>query len=250
MNNANLSGTAALVTGAASGLGRATALRLQEAGAHVIGMDLRASEPTPYELVLGDISDTEVVKTALGAVAATGAPLRAVVNCAGVRSSMPVISVDGPHSLEEFRRVLEVNLVGTFNVTRLAADFMAKQIADDDGVRGAIVNTASIAAYEGLPNQAAYTASKAAIAGLTLQLARDLAPHGIRVNAIAPGVMETPILSGLTPARREALHADVILPKRLGRPEEFAELTLSILSNVYMNGAVVRIDGALRMSRG
>ncbi|WP_378143956.1 SDR family oxidoreductase [Cnuibacter sp. UC19_7] len=247
-DNGVLHGVAAFVTGASSGLGEATARLLRARGALVVGADLRPSEND--QIVACDVADEESVRSALEVVGGLGFPLRYVVNCAGIRSSTRVLSEAGPHPLAEFRRVLDVNLVGTFNVTRLAAEMIARTDSDDEGGRGAIVNTASIAAYEGLPGQAAYAASKAAVAGMTITLARDLAEHGIRVNSIAPGVIDSPLLDGLTPDRRRKLSEDVVFPTRLGTPDEFAELAAFLLTARYINGEVVRIDGGLRMARG
>lgn len=247
---APLAQTAALVTGAASGLGRAAAQRLRQAGAEVVGIDLGAVPDAEFEIIHGSVADPEVVDRALDRIGRTGIALRTVVNCAGVRSFRRLISDEGPFPLNHFREVLEVNLMGTINVTSRAAMVMAAQPPAPDGVRGVVVNTSSIAAYDGLPGQAAYTASKAAVAGLTLQLARDLAEHAIRVVAIAPGVMETPMLSTLTDERRLTLTESVVFPPRLGRPSEFAELLLALVLNPYVNGEVIRVDGALRMTRG
>ena len=247
---APLAGTAAIVTGAASGLGLTTATQLREAGAKVVGIDLDDAVDSEVNMVTGSIANPNIVDSALERVKDFGLPLRTVVNCAGIRSFRRVVSEDGPFPLDHFRNVLEVNLVGTFNMASRAANEMALQEPDDDGVRGVIINTASIAAYEGLPGQSAYTASKAAVAGLTLQLARDLSEHGIRVLAIAPGVMETPILATITEERKTALTNDVVLPRRLGKSEEFAQLVLALILNPYMNGEVVRLDGALRMNNG
>jgi len=246
-----LEGATALVTGASSGLGAATVRTLHESGVRVIGADLRASNgPHNQRVVACDVTDEDSVRAVLEVALDPDRPLRYVVNCAGIRSATRVLSDAGPHSLSEFRRVLEVNLLGTFNVTRLAAEVMARTSADEDGGRGAIVNTASIAAYEGLPGQAAYAASKAAVAGMTITLARDLAEYGIRVNTIAPGVIDSPLLDELTPERRELLSQDVVFPRRLGSPSEYAALAAFILSSRYINGEVIRLDGGLRMSRG
>jgi NAD(P)-dependent dehydrogenase (short-subunit alcohol dehydrogenase family) len=247
----DIAGTSALVTGGASGLGRATAELLLERGARVVLFDLptSAGEAVARELgeaatfVPGDVTSED---DARAAVAAAG-DLRIAVNCAGIGSGARIVGRDGPYPLERFRRVIEVNLVGTFNVLRLAAARMAEQ-EPVDGERGVIVNTASIAAFEGQVGQAAYTASKAGIVGLTICAARDLASLLIRVCTIAPGTMDTPLLGGLDERFRQSLAEAIPHPRRLGRPPEFAALAAHIVENQLLNGETIRLDGALRMA--
>jgi NAD(P)-dependent dehydrogenase (short-subunit alcohol dehydrogenase family) len=232
----------ALVTGAASGLGAATAARLRAESLHVVGFD-RA----PGAEAAGDVLDEAAVDAAVGRCI-EAAPLRVAVACAGVGSAGRLLGRDGPLPLETFRRTVDVNLVGAFNTLRLAAAAMARNDADDDGQRGVIVLTASIAAFDGQIGQVAYAASKAGIAGIVLPAARDLARDGIRVVAIAPGIFDTPLLAALPEAAREALGAAVPNPARLGRPDEFAALVWHIVSNPMLNGETIRLDGALRMA--
>lgn len=235
----------ALVTGGASGLGRAAALALKARGFRVVVLDLK---PGPDDLlyVEGSVAEEEDVRRAVER-AVGEAPLFALVNAAGVAHAEKVLTREGPHGLAAFRRVLEVNLLGTFNALRLAAWAMRENSPDSEGQRGVIVNTASVAAYEGQIGQAAYAASKAGVVGLTLPVARELAEWGIRVVTVAPGVFATPMLQGLPEKVQEALAAQVPFPKRLGRPEEYAALVLHILENPMLNGEVIRLDGALRL---
>ncbi|MGI8702024.1 MAG: SDR family NAD(P)-dependent oxidoreductase [Nocardioidaceae bacterium] len=247
-----IEGGAAVVTGGASGLGAATAAMLAARGAAVFGLDLpdavsAAGSIEGVTLVAADVTDEEQVRSAV-ARAGSDVPLRIVVNCAGIGTAGRVLSKSGPHDLALFRRILDVNLVGTFNVLRLGADMMAQAAADDAGQRGVIVNTASIAAYDGQVGQIAYAASKGGVVGLTLSAARDLASFGIRVCTIAPGVIDTPMLAGVNDDFRAALAAGVPFPKRLGRPAEFAALATTIIEHDYLNGEVIRMDGALRMA--
>lgn len=248
-----LEGATALVTGAASGLGAATTSRLAAAGVAVVGVDLdgdgvgdrvRALGPS-VQFVACDVREGASVGQAVEQARA-GDPLRIVVNCAGVATPGRIVGRGGPHDLAAFRRVVDVNLVGTFNVVRLAAAAMADN-DPVDGQRGVVVNTASIAAWDGQSGQAAYAASKGGIASLTLPAARDLARHGIRCVAIAPGVFATPMVDGLDAEVIAALEAEVPAPPRLGRPDEFARLVCEIVANDYLNGEVIRLDGALRM---
>ena len=239
------------MTGGASGLGRATAELLLERGARVVLFDLpmSAGEAVARELgeaatfVPGDVTSEEDARSA---VAAAG-NLRIAVNCAGIGAGARIVGRDGPYPLERFRRVIEVNLIGTFNVLRLAAARMAEQ-EPVDGERGVIVNTASIAAFEGQVGQAAYTASKAGIVGLTICAARDLATLLIRVCTIAPGTMDTPLLGQLDERFRQSLADAIPHPRRLGRPPEFAALAAHIVENPLLNGETIRLDGALRMA--
>jgi NAD(P)-dependent dehydrogenase (short-subunit alcohol dehydrogenase family) len=232
----------ALVTGAASGLGAAVAARLGADGYDVVGLDLREAPG----VLAGDVTSAADVERAVAAAGARG-PLRAVVTCAGVAIAERLVSRDGPHDLDRFRRVVEVNLIGTFNALRLGAAAMAATDPDAEGQRGAIVCTASVAAFEGQIGQAAYAASKGGVAALVLPAARDLARSGIRVVGIAPGVFDTPLLAGLPEPARTALEATVPNPARLGRPSEFADLVAHVLANPMLNGETIRLDGALRM---
>jgi len=236
----------ALVTGGASGLGRAAALALKARGYKVVVLDLRrGEEDLPY--VEGDVVREGDVERAVAEAMAQG-PLFAVVNAAGIGLARKILGREGPHDLESFWRVLEVNLVGTFNVLRLAAWAMRENPPDGEGQRGVIVNTASVAAYEGQIGQAAYAASKGGVVALTLPAARELAEWGIRVVTIAPGLFDTPLLQGLPERAKASLAEQVPFPRRLGRPEEYAALVLHILENPMLNGEVVRLDGALRMA--
>lgn len=248
-----LTDSAALVTGAASGLGAATAAALSAAGVSVVGLDLtggweRAGRPADLRTVDGDVRDSDHVQAAVDAAVGSGRPLRLLVNCAGVGNAGRVLSRRGVHDLELFERVVSINLVGSFNALRLAAAAIAAtDPLDNFGARGLIVNTASVAAFDGQIGQAAYAASKGGIAAMTLPLARDLASSGIRVMTIAPGILDTPMMAGVTEEFRTALAANVPFPARFGRPEEFAALVLSIIAQDYLNGEVIRLDGSLRM---
>jgi len=249
-------GTAALVTGAASGLGAATARRFAEAGATVFGLDLdrsvdRIGDDTPagVTLIPTDVTSADEVQAAVDRIVDSGVPLRIVVNCAGVGWAGRILSKNGPHDLELFRTVITVNLLGTFNVMRLAADAIAKtDPVDDSGQRGVIVNTASVAAFEGQIGQIAYSASKGGVHGMTVPAARDLAQFGIRVNTIAPGIVDTPMLAGVTEDYRRGLEAGVPFPSRLAQPAEYAQLAQMIVEHDYLNGETIRMDGALRMA--
>jgi NAD(P)-dependent dehydrogenase (short-subunit alcohol dehydrogenase family) len=244
----HLSDSSAVVTGAASGLGAATARALADRGVRVVGLDLAApADPTPgISYLATDVTDEEQVAAALAAVEA---PLRLVVNCAGIATAQRLLSSKGVHGLDTFRRTIDINLVGTYNVMRLAAEAMAaNEPIDADGQRGLIVNTASVAAYEGQIGQTAYSASKGAIVGLTLPAARDLARHGIRVNTIAPGIVLTPLLTNLGQDVVDSLAATVPFPARLARPDEYAQLVLMLADHDYLNGETIRMDGALRMA--
>jgi NAD(P)-dependent dehydrogenase (short-subunit alcohol dehydrogenase family) len=236
----------ALVTGGASGLGRAAALALKARGYKVVVLDLRRGEED-LRYVEGDVAREGDVERAVAEAMAQG-PLFAVVNAAGVGLARKILGREGPHDLESFRKVVEVNLVGTFNVLRLAAWAMRENPPDGEGQRGVIVNTASVAAYEGQIGQAAYAASKGGVVALTLPAARELAEWGIRVVTIAPGLFDTPLLQGLPERAKASLAEQVPFPRRLGRPEEYAALVLHILENPMLNGEVVRLDGALRMA--
>ena len=247
------SNTVALITGGASGLGEATARRLLADGAAVVLVDLPGGRGEELAAELGerarfapaDVRDEDQVRAAVGAATDLG-ELRVVVNCAGVATPGRILSRRGVHDLEAYRTVIEINLIGTFNVLRLAAAKMAEN-EPVEGERGVIVNTASIAAFEGQIGQVAYAASKGGVVGLTLPAARDLAPLQIRVVTIAPGLFDTPLLASLPDNVRDALSRTVPNPARLGRPEEYGRLVRHIAENGYLNGEVIRIDGALRM---
>ncbi|GAB2762606.1 SDR family NAD(P)-dependent oxidoreductase [Amycolatopsis magusensis] len=245
--------TAAVVTGGASGLGGATAQALAAGGAKVFALDLapsiaKADQVDGITYVEADVTDPEQVRAAVAQAAGAGAPLRVVVNCAGVGPSARILSKKGPHDLDLFRKVVEINLIGTFNVVTVAAEAIAKTEPLADDARGVIINTASVAAFDGQIGQAAYAASKGGIVGLNLSAARDLASHGIRVMTIAPGIIDTPMLATVSEDFRAGLAAGVPFPKRLGQPEEYAKLALSIIDHDYLNGEVIRMDGSLRMA--
>jgi NAD(P)-dependent dehydrogenase (short-subunit alcohol dehydrogenase family) len=247
-----IAGSAALVTGAASGLGAATAAALAARGVTVYGLDLEkavagTTAPDGVTLLPADVTEESGVREALARIDDDGQQLRLAVNCAGIAPSARIVSRRGPHDLDLFRTVVGVNLVGTFNVLRLAADAMSRLPADTDGQRGVIVNTASIAAFEAQIGQVAYAASKAGVAGMTVTAARDLAQHGIRVVAIAPGIVDTPMMAGMSEEVRAGLAANVPFPQRLARPDEYARLVLMIAAHDYLNGETIRMDGALRM---
>ncbi|MBM9467812.1 SDR family NAD(P)-dependent oxidoreductase [Nakamurella leprariae] len=246
----HIEGSSAIVTGAASGLGAATAAALAAAGAHVSGFDLDITHApslsgVSYQQV--DVTDDAAVRLAVER-AAERTPLRIVVNCAGIAPGSRILGRHGVHSTADFARVVTVNLIGTFTVLALAAERIAATEPLTDGQRGVIINTASIAAFEGQIGQAAYASSKGGVVGLTLPAARDLAQHGIRVNTIAPGIVETPMLVGLGDQIRANLSAGVPFPKRLALPREYARLATFLIEHDYINGEVVRMDGALRMA--
>ena len=249
-----LTGASALVTGGASGLGLATARRLVEAGAAVTIVDLPASAGADVAAELGgtfapaDVTDPAQVAGAVETAAAAG-PLRVVINCAGIAPPAKVLDRDGnPSSLDAFERIVRINLIGTYNVIGQAAAVMARAESGPDGARGVIINTASVAAFDGQIGQPAYSASKGGVHAMTLPIARELARHGIRVVTIAPGIMETPMLLGLPPAAQESLGQQVPYRSRLGRPDEYARLAMSIIDNDYLNGETIRLDGAIRMA--
>jgi len=247
-----IAGSAALVTGAASGLGAATAAALAARGTTVYGLDLEkavtgAAAPDGVTLLPADVTEEAGVRAALARIDDDGQELRLAVNCAGIAPAARLVSRDGPHDLDLFRTVVGVNLVGTFNVLRLAADVMSRLPADGDGQRGVVINTGSIAAFEAQAGQTAYAASKAGVVGMTITAARDLARHGIRVMAIAPGIVDTPMMAGMPDDVRAALAANVPFPQRPARPEEYARLVLMIAAHDYLNGETIRMDGALRM---
>ena len=248
--------TVALVTGAASGLGEATARRLAAAGAAVVIVDLNEERGEALADELGErvvfakanVADPEDVSRAVDAARALG-ELRIAVSCAGIGPPAKVVGKDGtPHDLGLFKKVIEVNLIGTFNVLRLAASEMVGNAPNADGERGVIVNTASIAAFEGQIGQIAYASSKGGVVGMTLPAARDLMKNGIRVVTLAPGIFATPLLAGLPQNVQDSLAANVPFPKRLGDPAEYASMVETIVRTAYLNGEVIRLDGALRMA--
>jgi NAD(P)-dependent dehydrogenase (short-subunit alcohol dehydrogenase family) len=252
----DLNGVAAIVTGGGSGLGEATVRQLAERGARVVVVDLQddkgelVAKDVGGVFVHADVTNTEEVTAAVDAAGELG-PVRALVNCAGIGWAQRTIGRDGSygsaHSFEAFEKVVSVNLLGTFNCIRLAATAMSQTEPLDHGERGAIVNTASAAAFDGQIGQAAYSASKGCVVGMTLPVARDLSAVGIRVNTIAPGLIDTPLLGMLPEAQKEELAKSVLFPRRLGLPSDFASLALELLTNGYMNGETVRMDGGIRM---
>ena len=243
-----------IVTGGASGLGAATAEMLIKAGAKVMLVDLNADAVAAQARTLGaqstvaDISQAEAAQAAVEATVAAYGGVNGLVNCAGIVRGEKILGKNGPHGLESFSQVININLIGSFNMLRLAAAAIAEAAADADGERGVIINTASVAAFDGQIGQAAYAASKGAIASLTLPAARELARFGIRVMTIAPGIFETPMMAGMTPEVRDSLAAGVPFPPRLGKPAEYASLVRHIIENSMLNGEVIRLDGALRMA--
>ena len=250
-----IAGAGALVVGGASGLGEATARRLHAEGARVTIADVNAEKGDALASQLGDgvqfvetdVTKPEQLQAAVDAAAELGGGLRISMHCAGVGWAERTVSRRGPHQLQPFEIVIGINLIGTFNALRLAAAKMADNEPDEEGERGVCVNTASIAAYDGQIGQLAYSASKGGVVGMTLPAARDLASLGIRVNTIAPGLFDTPLLAALPQEQREKLGAGIPFPSRLGRPEEYAHLAAHIVTNPMLNGEVIRLDGALRM---
>jgi NAD(P)-dependent dehydrogenase (short-subunit alcohol dehydrogenase family) len=246
--------TSAIVTGAASGLGAATASALAARGVTVYGIDLARSIekvdalPDGVSLIEADVTSEADIQAVIAQVVTNGIPLRVAVNCAGIAPANRILTKNGPHDLELFRTAITVNLLGTFNVMRLAADAMAGTAELDNGQRGVVINTASVAAFEGQIGQIAYAASKGGVHGMTIAAARDLAQYGIRVNTIAPGIVDTPMLASLNEEFRTALAANVPFPKRLAQPTEYAQLALMIIEHDYLNGETIRMDGALRMA--
>lgn len=245
-----------VVTGGGSGLGAATARMLVEAGGRVVLADVNreAGEAIAGELgaaaafVVTDVTDEKSAKAAIDAAVSRFGSLDGLVCCAGVAPAEKVVGKEAPHRLESFARTVSINLIGTFNMLRLAADVMSKAAPDAGGERGVIVNTASIAAFDGQVGQAGYAASKAGVVGLTLPVARELSRFGIRVMTIAPGIMETPMLMGMPQDVQDSLGRTVPFPSRMGKPAEFAALVKHIMENSYLNGEVIRLDGAIRMA--
>jgi NAD(P)-dependent dehydrogenase (short-subunit alcohol dehydrogenase family) len=250
-----ISGSTTVITGGASGLGRATAERLRAAGGNVALLDLARSPGAGVAAGLGagalfapaDVTSADEVGAALERAVERFGAIHCLVNCAGIGTAEKTFGKRGPADLGAFARVIQVNLIGTFNCIRLAASHMAKNEPTADGERGVIVNTASVAAFDGQIGQAAYSASKGGIVGMTLPIARDLAELGIRVCTIAPGLFDTPLLAGLPEAARASLGKQVPFPPRLGRPSEYAALAAHIIDNVMLNGETIRLDGAIRM---
>jgi NAD(P)-dependent dehydrogenase (short-subunit alcohol dehydrogenase family) len=252
----DITGKVALVTGGASGLGAATAKMIVEEGGHVVIADLNAEAGQALAKELGnharfvhtDVSDAAQAEAAVKTAMDEFGALHISVQCAGIADAQRVIGKNGPADLERFSKLIRINLVGTFNIARLAAWAMATNADNDEKERGVIINTASVAAFDGQIGQAAYSASKGGIAAMTLPLARDLSSVGIRVMAIAPGIFDTPMLAGMPEDVRTALGAMVPFPKRLGRPSEYAQLARDIIGNPMLNGEVIRLDGAIRMA--
>ena len=236
-----------LVAGGGSGLGEATARMLVASGARVVVADLKGEPPEGGRFVETDVTDESSVRAAVNAALEVGG-LRGAVNCAGVASAEKVLGREGPHSLDSFAKVVQINLIGTFNVIRLAAEAMVSSGPTESGERGVIVNTASVAAFDGQIGQVAYAASKGGVVALTLPVARELAGSGIRVMTIAPGIFDTPMMAGLPEAARDSLGKQVPFPSRLGKPEEYADLVKHIIENEMLNGEVIRLDGSIRMA--
>ena len=251
-----ISGRAFLISGGASGLGAACARALIGAGGKVLIADLNRDTGERLAAELGqqarfqqtDVTDEASVRAAVHTAVQHFGALHGSVQCAGIATAERILGKSGPHPLALFSKVIQVNLIGTFNVLRLAAEAMARNEPDANGERGVIVNTASVAAFEGQIGQAAYAASKGGVVSLTLPAARELARHGIRVMTVAPGIFDTPLLAGLPEPARQSLGQQVPFPPRLGRPEEFAALVRHIIENEMLNGTVIRLDGALRMA--
>lgn len=251
----NLSGKTVVITGGSSGLGYATAEHVVSQGGNAVLLDINADSLTQASTSLGvmgvptDVSCGASVEQALIEVTKHHEQVHAVVNCAGVAPAARMVGREGPMALADFERVIQVNLIGTFNVCRVFTAHMTQQLPySDSGERGVIINTASVAAYDGQIGQAAYSASKGGVVSMTLPLAREMAKFGVRVMAIAPGVMETPMMAGMPTAVTDALAATVPFPARLGDPHEYAQLVTHILENHYLNGTVIRLDGCLRMA--
>ena len=249
----NPNGQIAIVTGGGSGLGEATARALAAKGARVAILDVGIERAAKVAADVGgiavqcDVSNGDSGAAAIAEVAKQLGEPRILVNCAGIAIGVKTVGKDGPHPLDQYRKVIEINLIGTFNMIRLVADRAAKLAPLDGGERGVIVNTASVAAYDGQIGQAAYSASKAGVVGMTLPVARDLARSGMRVCTIAPGIFKTPMMAGMPQEVQDSLGASVPFPPRLGEPSEYAALALHIIENQMLNGAVIRLDGGIRM---
>ncbi len=250
----NISGQTAIVTGGGSGLGEATARALAATGARVALLDIGSERAEAVAKSIGgfaascDVSNAESAEAAIDKAARALGTARILVNCAGIAIGMKTVGKDGPHPLDAFRKVVEVNLIGSFNMIRLFADRVAKLEPLGGGERGVIINTASVAAYDGQIGQAAYSASKGGVVGMTLPVARDLARSGIRVMTIAPGIFETPMMAGMPQEVQDSLGAAVPFPSRLGKPSEYAALAVHIVENQMLNGETIRLDGAIRMA--
>ena len=248
-----LKGVAALVTGGGSGLGAATARALAKSGAKVAVLDINEGNAQKIAAEIGgvavacDVADAKSGEAAVAKARAAHGPARVLINCAGIGIGQRIVGREGPHPLDQFARVINVNLIGSFNLMRLAAVDMQKLEPLGDGERGVVISTASVAAFEGQIGQAAYSASKGGIVALTMPAAREFAASGIRVNTIAPGLFATPLMASLPPQVQESLGKSVPFPQRLGKPEEYAELVLAIIANPMINGETIRLDGALRM---
>ena len=244
-----IEGRTFLVAGGGSGLGAATTEMLTNEGANAVVADLRGEAAGGnVRFVETDVTDEASVRRAIEEALQSFGGMHGAINCAGIASAEKVLGREGPHSLDSFAKVVDVNLVGTFNVLRLAAEVMVNNEPAASGERGVIVNTASVAAYDGQIGQVAYAASKGGVVALTLPVARELAQYGIRVVAIAPGIFDTPMMAGLPEAARESLGKQVPFPSRLGRPEEYAALVRHIIENEMLNGEVIRLDGSIRMA--
>lgn len=251
----DVKGVAAIVTGGGSGMGAEVARQLAKAGAKVTVLDINKANAEKIAQEIGglglecDVTSEASVKDAFNAAKAKHGAARILINCAGIAPGARVVGKEGPHDLALFSKVINVNLVGSFNALRIAADDMTRlDPVNDDGERGVIINTASVAAFEGQIGQVAYSASKGGVVGLTLPAARDLAQHGIRVCTIAPGIVDTPLLAALGPEVNASLAASVPFPHRLARPDEYARLACMIVEHDYLNGETIRMDGALRMA--
>src|ERR1700722_5095958 len=248
------SGYAALVTGGGSGLGRATAAKLAALGAKVAILDINVEAAKEVAAKIGgiaiacDVADADETAAAIAQARDRFGPARILINCAGIAPARRVVGRDGPMPLEDFVRVINVNLIGTFNAIRLAAHAMSTLDPLEDGERGVIVSTASVAAYDGQIGEAAYSASKGGVVSMMLPIARELSQFGIRLCAIAPGIFNTPMVSGMPEEVQQSLAASIPFPKALGRPEQYADLALHIIENRYLNGEVIRLDGAVRMA--
>src|SRR5918994_6967329 len=236
-----------LVAGGGSGLGEATVRMLVASGGRVVVADLKGEAPEGGRFVETDVTNESSVRAAVNAALEVGG-LRGAVNCAGVASAEKVLGREGPHSLDSFANVVQINLIGTFNVIRLSAEAMVSSDPSESGERGVVVNTASVAAFDGQIGQVAYAASKGGVVALTLPVARELAGSGIRVMTIAPGIFDTPMMAGLPEDARNSLGKQVPFPQRLGRPEEYADLVKHIIENEMLNGEVIKLDGAIRMA--